>query len=249
MKEYRAYRELHGALGLVVLERLPDGSFIVHESEPGWWSSISTGDPRDPEHAAYAFLETFLPEAEEFWAARRPGRAKSGIWTEAAADGSEAHFEISAVWAGGREFLIVESLGDEYEGRQELYQKAREKTLLYEKLQRTEAALREAKAVAEAATQAVERPGRPNMMKGLIDLYLKRLPGHVTAMEQALKNRDADTLHREAHGLKGSSLTLGASHIAELCSKLQQAASDGIPEGTEALLAQLQEATQALVQS
>jgi CheY-like chemotaxis protein len=100
-----------------------------------------------------------------------------------------------------------------------------------------------------ANLRAVDRPGRPNMMKGLIDLYLKRLPGHVAGMEQALKNRDADTLHREAHSLKGSSLTLGASRVAELCGKLQQAASDGIPEGTEALLAQLQEATQALVQS
>jgi CheY-like chemotaxis protein len=100
-----------------------------------------------------------------------------------------------------------------------------------------------------ASLKAVERPGRPNMMKSLIDLYLKRLPGHVAGIEQALKKRDADTLHREAHSLKGSSLTLGASRIAELCSKLQQAASDGIPEGTDALLAQLQEATQALVQS
>jgi HPt (histidine-containing phosphotransfer) domain-containing protein len=100
-----------------------------------------------------------------------------------------------------------------------------------------------------ASLKAVERPGRPNMMKGLIDLYLKRLPGHVAGIEQALKNRDADTLHREAHSLKGSSLTLGASRIAELCSKLQQAASDGIPEGTNALLAELQKATQALVQS
>jgi len=149
-----AIRELHGALGLVLLERLPDGAFTVHETEPGWWSGISTGDPRDPEHPAYAFLETFLPEAEEFWAERRPGRMKSGIWTETDADGNDTHFEISAVWAGGREFLTVESLADEYEGRQQLYQKAREINLLYEKLQRTEAALREAKAVAEAATQA-----------------------------------------------------------------------------------------------
>lgn len=170
-------RELIERLGLVILERLPDGSLGVYGSVPGWLLDICAGADGDGETdnsdspQTFPFLDNFLIDAEEFWAAQPAGRLKSGICTALDAAGNPRHFEVSAVGAGDRKFLVLEALGEEYEERQLLFQKAREKNLLYEELQRTAAALRAsearnveimkdlqaAKEVAEAATQAKSR--------------------------------------------------------------------------------------------
>jgi len=147
-------RDLFGALGQALLERLPDGAIIARGALPAWLTGLASTDSSS-RNLSFSFLESFLPEAEEFWASGEGGRRRSGICSETGADGIDRHFEISAVSAGGRQLLLVEALtAEEYAERQALYQKARDKTMLYEQLQRTEAALREANAIAEAATKA-----------------------------------------------------------------------------------------------
>jgi len=143
-------RELFASLGVTVLERTDDGSIVPQGPTPDWLRTSFTGDPA----SRSTFLEGFLPEAEDFWSQGQPGRVRSGLCTEVDSEGSERHFEISAALAGHRKLLIVESLESEFGERQQLYQRAREINLLREKLERTEAALRAAKEVAEAATQA-----------------------------------------------------------------------------------------------
>jgi signal transduction histidine kinase/CheY-like chemotaxis protein/HPt (histidine-containing phosphotransfer) domain-containing protein len=146
-----ATHELFAALGMVVLERIDgggaDGKTIVHSALPDWALPFFAD-------SGLTFLESFLPDAEEFWSRNEPGRIRSGLCTEVDSAGRERHFEISAVRAGERKLLLVESLDGEFEERQQLLQRAREINLLREKLEKTEASLREATAVAEAATQA-----------------------------------------------------------------------------------------------
>ncbi len=141
-------RELLSALGLVVVERLSDGTLQVHSDAPSWVADLCASRQKD------TFLDNFLPEAEDFWKSGAGGFAKSGLCMDVDAAGNDTCFEIAAASIAGRRLLLFEILGDQYEERQSLYQKARDKTMIYEQLQRTEAALKEAKAVAEAATQA-----------------------------------------------------------------------------------------------
>jgi signal transduction histidine kinase/CheY-like chemotaxis protein/HPt (histidine-containing phosphotransfer) domain-containing protein len=142
-------RELLQNLGLTVLERKDDGSIEAHSPIVDPLLELFTGDS-----PSSTFLEGFLPEAEDLWANTQPVRIRSGLGTEADERGHEHHFEISAVRAGERKLLIVESLDGEFAERQQLYQRAREINLLRERLEKTEAALRAAKEIAEAATQA-----------------------------------------------------------------------------------------------
>lgn len=142
------------ALGLVLLERMPDGAFALIGPAPDWFHRLCPGESNDIALASLPVLEGVLPEAEEFWAAHRTGRASCGVCTSTDVHGDECHFDVSAVRVGGRQVLVLRTLAGEYEERQSLYQKARERVLLFDKLERAEAALREARAVAEAATLA-----------------------------------------------------------------------------------------------
>jgi signal transduction histidine kinase/CheY-like chemotaxis protein/HPt (histidine-containing phosphotransfer) domain-containing protein len=146
--------DLLEALGLVLLERLPDGAFTLQGPAPDWFRRLFPGDSSDITLTNLPVLESVLPDAEKFWATHRAGRVSLGVCTSTDADGDECHFDVSAVGAGARQALVLRTLTGEYEERQSLFQKARERVLLFEKLERTEAALREARAVAEAATLA-----------------------------------------------------------------------------------------------
>ena len=66
--------------------------------------------------------------------------------------------------------------------------------------------------------------GEPDLVVELIDLYLKDTPPRVAAMREALANCDDRLMARGAHGLKGSSATLGANQVAESCAELEQLA-------------------------
>lgn len=61
----------------------------------------------------------------------------------------------------------------------------------------------------------------PDLVVELIDLFLEDTPRRVAAMQQALANSDDRLLAREAHALKGSSSTLGATQVAESCAELE----------------------------
>ena len=68
------------------------------------------------ESLASPFLENFLIDADDFWAARASGRLRSGPWTEVGPTGTEFHLEASAVCVGERRILLLESEG--YEEKQ-----------------------------------------------------------------------------------------------------------------------------------
>jgi histidine phosphotransfer protein HptB len=61
----------------------------------------------------------------------------------------------------------------------------------------------------------------PDLIVELIDLFLEDTPRRVAAMQEALANSDDRLLAREAHALKGSSSTLGATQVAESCAELE----------------------------
>jgi PAS domain S-box-containing protein len=87
------------------------------------------------------FLENFLIDADYFWRQQEEGRLRSGPWREVDRSGEARALEASAVYAGGRKLLWLERLGVAFEETQALFQKARENSLDYYRLQRAEEAL------------------------------------------------------------------------------------------------------------
>lgn len=81
--------------------------------------------------------------------------------------------------------------------------------------------------------------GEPDFIVELIDLYAEDAPRRLSAIRGALAAGDLMALRRAAHGLKGSSASLGARQVQMLCEKLEQLSGrDFLREG-ETLLARL----------
>jgi len=105
------------ALGYAVFERSGDGSLHLSGPAPDWL-------PAGPLPDAFPFLEVFLPDAVEFWAA--PG-ARSTLYSDLWAQ-NDLHFCAIAV-AGEQNLLLIECAGQRFRERQNFVQYAHEAAL------------------------------------------------------------------------------------------------------------------------
>jgi len=64
----------------------------------------------------------------------------------------------------------------------------------------------------------------------LIDTYLGELPRLVAALRRALDEGDREAMHRAVHSLKSSSANMGAQHLSDLCSDLEDRTRTAVPE-------------------
>ena len=140
--------DLLNALDMVVFERQKNSSFRLLGTAPEWFRRLYSGDIFSQSSlgagTTFAFLKNFLFDAEVFWRQSAPtGQLASGSWCETDAEGQECHLEAIATCLGKRQLLFLQHLGATYAAQQALLQQARETTLDYQHLQRTEAALRQ----------------------------------------------------------------------------------------------------------
>ena len=61
----------------------------------------------------------------------------------------------------------------------------------------------------------------------LIDAFQSDSRDQVEAIGEAVERRDAETVRRQAHGLKGACINLGAGDLAELCGRVEQVGRAG----------------------
>ena len=125
------------ALGFAVLTRGDDGALRVSGAPPGWlarlWPALRDAGGELPV-AESPFLENFLVDAAECWRGAAGGRADSGPWVEREAAGAEVPLQASALTVEGRAILLLERLGEEFEARKAVLQRARETVIAFQKL-------------------------------------------------------------------------------------------------------------------
>ena len=61
----------------------------------------------------------------------------------------------------------------------------------------------------------------------LIDTFRSDSRGQVDAIDDAAGRNDAESVRRQAHGLKGASINLGAVDLAELCGRIEEVGRAG----------------------
>jgi signal transduction histidine kinase/CheY-like chemotaxis protein len=89
---------------------------------------------------------------------------------------------------------------------------------------------------ASVETIAGPRPGDRQRLSQILDSFAGRLPDVLRQMDEAAASGDVRTLTRLAHGLKGSSGTLGAHQLAAACAEVEeQVRREGVAEVFEAL--------------
>lgn len=81
-----------------------------------------------------------------------------------------------------------------------------------------------------------QKPGRPDILAKILDLYLKDSRKLVDTLLAALANRDSKALLESAHGLKSCSAVVGAVRLSELCDQLEGLRSSQSLEEASALI-------------
>lgn len=71
---------------------------------------------------------------------------------------------------------------------------------------------------------SLQRPGSPDLLAKIIDLYLKDSEQLVDKIVTAVESGDLPSLKDAAHSLKSRSATLGAWQVAEICGQLERGA-------------------------
>jgi HPt (histidine-containing phosphotransfer) domain-containing protein len=77
--------------------------------------------------------------------------------------------------------------------------------------------------------------GEPDLVVELIDLYAEDTPRRLAAVRSAWAVGDLAALRWAAHGLKGSSASLGARQVVILCEKLERLSGEELLRGGEML--------------
>lgn len=72
---------------------------------------------------------------------------------------------------------------------------------------------------------SLQEPGEPDLLTELVTLFLRDTPVRLRDLEQ--RPLDAMTTARVAHAVKGSAGNLGATHLQDLASTLEQAGRQG----------------------
>lgn len=123
------------SLGIVVLVHA-HGAIRIQGNPPDWlrsiWPTMTAPDATLPGNSP--FLENFLIDARACWSEGGEKRVRSGAWSEKTADGTELSLEATALTAGGQEILLLEKLGDVFEAKKSMLQKARETVIAYQRL-------------------------------------------------------------------------------------------------------------------
>ena len=73
-----------------------------------------------------------------------------------------------------------------------------------------------------AALQELEQTSQAGLLAHLITLFLQEVPAQLAALHESVAHGDAGRVEEVAHGLGGSSVQLGATRMASLCTSLQE---------------------------
>ena len=123
---------LLSALGVMVLERTPEGAFVRLGDAPAEYDGLFAEDAEAVDVSASAYLAWFLASAEAVWSGRRDGPLASGPWTEAGADGEARTLEATALRLGEREVLLVGPPAFSFTEAERVLQAARDLALVAE---------------------------------------------------------------------------------------------------------------------
>jgi CheY-like chemotaxis protein len=72
-----------------------------------------------------------------------------------------------------------------------------------------------------ANIRVLQRPGAPNVLDKIIQVYLTTTPSLLAQLRDAIAQEDAELVERSAHTLKSSSASLGANELAALSKELE----------------------------
>ena len=87
--------------------------------------------------------------------------------------------------------------------------------------------------------RGLQESGDDNIIKEIIELFIRETPQHFSALRRALESGDEDAVRREAHTLIGSCSTVGASKMVALSTELSLVGRGTQLENADTILEQM----------
>jgi CheY-like chemotaxis protein/HPt (histidine-containing phosphotransfer) domain-containing protein len=78
--------------------------------------------------------------------------------------------------------------------------------------------------------------GDDELLATLVASFLGEAPARLEGLAAATAAGDAEQLRQLSHALRGSSATMGADNLAQLCGELEHAACDGVPASSAVMV-------------
>jgi signal transduction histidine kinase len=222
------------ALGVLVLERQPDGRFASVGEVPSWCRELLNPDLRwelpFTAEDIFPFLSAFLPEAERAWGADPPGRADSDIWTEVDRGGREFHLESTALTIDEASVLVITRNDLLFHIRQNFLQRARELRMTHRALMRE---VEEKDILVHSIVHDLAAP--LHSMMGVLSLLIEEPLAKPSAdwvktgMHAATRQRELITEILEAYSADGNALAPRAAHGVDVSSVVARVAAERAP--------------------
>ncbi|MFK7852934.1 MAG: Hpt domain-containing protein [Granulosicoccus sp.] len=76
------------------------------------------------------------------------------------------------------------------------------------------------------AIVSLQRPGKPDLLLRIVELFKSETPKAIVAMQTGLDESDLSSVRNAAHTLKSSSAYVGAKALSERCRDLEAAARE-----------------------
>ncbi len=130
------------------------------------WGGVDLAD-------LFPYIEVFFVEAQHTWHSDRFLKTASNVWTEFDASGEEYFLQAFAVNLNDHDYILISPTDISIEERQSLIQKAREKSLDYERLEKAEAALKKLIGFKDQFISMVSHDLRAPL--GMLAVYANRL--------------------------------------------------------------------------
>jgi signal transduction histidine kinase/CheY-like chemotaxis protein/HPt (histidine-containing phosphotransfer) domain-containing protein len=83
------------------------------------------------------------------------------------------------------------------------------------------------------AIRAFQRPGRPDVVKRVVNLYLESTPPLIGQLRDAIAADNYEEVSRLAHSMKSASMNIGAAALGEICKFLEETSKNGRPRNIE----------------
>jgi len=76
------------------------------------------------------------------------------------------------------------------------------------------------------AIEALQRPGKPDLLTRIVDLFKSETPKSLSSMIEGIESMDMEAVRVAAHTLKSSSAYVGAVELSDRCKELEKAAHE-----------------------
>ena len=88
--------------------------------------------------------------------------------------------------------------------------------------------------------RTLQRPGKPDLVKNVIGIYLRSTPTLLKTLSEAVARNDPDGMGKAAHSLKSSSAHIGANSLAALAKEMEMQGAKHSIDGAKELQAQIE---------